>query len=104
MIAAPDNLRMRAYQHHVFPGQKSAHNRSLDLTMLGDSTHLQIVGYHQMLITKFVAQQVGDDVMAQRRRLKQSPCETFRDIDVWKSAMAHHHATHEQQQDPRVPG
>ena len=68
---------MRTDEHHVVTGEKRPHHRSFDFAVLGDGAHLKIVSYDQMLISEFTAQQVRDDVAAERRRLQQAARKTL---------------------------
>src|SRR6185503_2486894 len=85
---------MRTDQHHVVAGEKRAHYSRFDFAMLGNSAHLQVVCDNQMLITKFPAQQVRDDVAAERCRFQQATRNTLEDVDVREAAVTYHYATH----------
>ena len=74
---------MNARTHGVF-----------DFTMTRDRSHLQIVSHDEMFVAEFLAQQLGDDVVVERCRLEQAAGYFLSDVDVWKAAVAHHHAAH----------
>src|SRR5258705_6064646 len=93
MIATTNRVGVRADQHHVIAGEKRAHCRRFDLAMLGNGAHFQIVSYDEMLKSEFAAQEIRDDVAAERGRFQQAARNTLDDVDVWKAAVAHHYAT-----------
>src|SRR6185369_11105344 len=94
LIAAANRVRVSTNQHHVVPGTKGPYHRRFDLAVFGNRTHLQIVCHHQMLITEFTAQEIRDDVAAERRRLQQAARYALHDVDVRKAAVTNHYATH----------
>src|SRR5258705_2977668 len=94
MIATPNRTGVRTDKHHVVAGEKRPHHRRLDLAVLCNGAHLQIISYDEMLKSEFTAQEVRDDVAAKRCRFQQPARKTLDDVDVWKAAVAYHHATY----------
>ena len=85
LVAAADYFRVSANQHHVFAGKKGPHHRRFDFTVSGDGAHLEIVSHDEMLITQFSAQQVGDDVVAERCRLEQTAGDSLSEYRCWEN-------------------
>ena len=60
----------------------------------GHLPHYTIVGYDEVLVAEFFAQEFRYDVVIERGRLEQTAGNFFPDVDVWKTAVTHHHAPH----------
>jgi len=53
-VAASNRLRRGANKQHVFAGGKRLDGRIFNFELLGDRSHFQIIGYHQMVIAEFL--------------------------------------------------
>src|SRR5260370_20155356 len=83
---------MRTNQEHILAGKKGANDCVLDLAMLSDGAHFEIVGDNQMSVSELVAQEFGHDVEVKRCRLEQSAGGGRLNVDVRKTAVGDHHA------------